>query len=48
MGGYDSGRSDRKVATYRLSHSKDGLSWVEYRENGQIKVSGLNLFSPVD
>lgn len=37
MGGYGSDRSDRYVATYKLSHSKDGLTWVEYRENGQIK-----------
>ena len=44
MGGYDSHRYDRYVATYKLSHSKDGLTWVEYRENGQIKVGGLNLF----
>lgn len=36
---------DFYVATYKLSHSKDGLTWIEYRENGQIKVS---LFSPVD
>ena len=48
MGGYGSADSDRFVATYKLSHSKDGLTWVEYRENGQIKVSGLNLISPVD
>lgn len=39
---------DFYVATYKLSHSKDGLTWIEYRENGQIKVSGLILFSPVD
>ena len=44
MGGYNSLHSERKVTTYRLSHSKDGLTWVEYRENGQIKVSGLNFF----
>ena len=47
MGGYDSHRYDRYVATYKLLHSKDGLTWVEYRENGQIKVSDLNLISPV-
>ena len=43
MGGYGSELSDRYVATYQLSHSKDGLTWVEYRENGKIKVGGLNL-----
>ena len=47
MGGYGSNFVDRYVATYKLSHSKDGLTWVEYRENGQIKVSGWNLFAPV-
>ena len=45
MGGYGSDKADRYVATYKLSHSKDGLTWVEYRENGQIKVSGLNLLT---
>ena len=44
MGGYDSDRYKCYVATYKLSHSKDGLTWVEYRENGQIKVRVLNLF----
>ena len=44
MGGYGSDRSDRYVATYKLSHSKDGLTWVEYRENGLVKVSGLSHF----
>ena len=45
MGGHG---IDFYVATYKLSHSKDGLTWIEYRENGQIKVSGLIHFSPVD
>lgn len=46
MGGYGL-FSDRYVATYRLSHSKNGLTWVEYRENGEIKVNGLKFNSTV-
>lgn len=47
MGGYGSFYYDRYVATYKLSHSKNGLTWVEYRENGEIKVSGLKFTSTV-
>lgn len=26
------------VTTYTLSYSMDGIDWVEYRENGEVKV----------
>lgn len=40
MGGYGL-FSQYYVAMYSLAYSKSGLTWVEYRENGQVKVSGL-------
>ena len=27
-----------RVKTFTLSYSMDGIDWVEYRENGQVKV----------
>ena len=31
------------VATFRLAYSKDGLTWEDYQENGEVKVSSINI-----
>ena len=37
MGGYGS-FSKYYVATYRLAYSNNGLTWMDYTENGKVKV----------
>lgn len=35
--------NSNRVKSYTLSFSYDGIDWVEYREDGKVKVEGLVL-----